>query len=272
MPRTLSPYEHNHLIRHGIDANQIEQHGEKPVEYITGHVTFNTHDFLVTEDTLIPRIETEELVAIAVAEIEQLWQNSQEPSHIVKVADVGTGCGAIAISLILAFLDQKKPINLEFWISDISGAALKVAEKNIQQLLPEMKLLSPGLYSLNDPQTKNQITLKVLESNILADYPPAQFDLVLANLPYIPSQRISVLDASVKEFEPHIALDGGEQGLDLIHNLLNQAHSYLSATGKIILEIDYTHTPSEITDDKRWKVEMLFDSFQRQRFAVVTHA
>lgn len=274
MPRTLSPYEYNHLLRHGVDPAQINEHGEKPVEYITGHVTFNNHDFLVTEDTLIPRVETEELVALAVAEIQQIQQRLQNPTQKIVIADVGTGSGAIALSIILELLSQPQPesLHLEFWMSDISRDALKVAEQNISRLIPEMKNISPGLYSLHSQATHTQITVHVLESNVLSNFPPSQIDLLLANLPYIPSQRISVLDSSVKDYEPHVALDGGDQGLDLIHTLLDQAAAYLSDSGKIILEVDYTHTPAEITTDERWKVRMLFDNFQRQRFAVVTHA
>lgn len=249
--RVLSPYEQTHLARFGKLPIDINQYGEMPVEYITGRVEFKGRCFCVTTDTLIPRVETEELVDQIVAVARQLSQ-----SRPLLLADVGTGSGAIGLSVWLELVKSlAEPAQL--WMSDVSGAAVRVCQQNIANLVDSERrqLLTP------------------LVSNLLADYPADQeFDLIFANLPYIPSQRIDFLASSVKDFEPHLALDGGPEGLSLIGQLLAQAPAHLRPGGRVLLEVDHTHQLTELQHlaSDLFVVELRQDSFGQTRFALAT--
>jgi release factor glutamine methyltransferase len=178
------------------------QTGE-PLAYIIGKRSFFGLDFRVTPDVLVPRPETELLVEEAVSWLEA------NPSRR-KMVDVGTGSGIIAISLADRFAD------LQVTAIDISAPALLVAQENAQ------------LHGLNDRITfKNNDLLSGVEDH---------FDLITANLPYIPSRTLQTL--SVLKHEPRLALDGGEMGLDLIERLLKQAVNCIQPRGLILLEIE----------------------------------
>lgn len=248
--RSLSPYEKNHLIRFGINSDKIDQYGEMPVEYITGKTIFLGREFTVTPAVLIPRVETEELVEL----IQQdLLKNPPPSSKAFQIADVGTGSGAIGVSLA-AFFEQHHWL-FEIILTDISQKALEIARKNFKALFP---------------QALKQVSF--LKSDLLADFSQDQsLDLIVANLPYIPAGRISTLDASVKDFEPLTALDGGADGLKYIFELLGQAKTFLQPGGKIYLELDDTHAAEQFqpfTDV--YQFEFHPDQFGKQRFAVGT--
>jgi len=241
--RNLSPYEQNHLRRFApqIDPSSI---GDQPVEYATGHAEFLGLDFLVTPATLIPRIESEQIVAEALQFIDD-----HELAHPV-IADIGTGSGCLGISL--AYTLKKRQIPYTIFLSDISAEALKVANLNVQKLL-------------HSPEN-----IFFQKSNLLRDFPPVKFDLILANLPYIPSKNINSLDPSVKDFEPHLALDGGPKGNLFINALLDQLPQYLNKNGQAILEIDDTHTPKSFSIPKNLSCRIENDSFNKPRFLIVT--
>ncbi len=238
--RTLNPYEETQLARHGGDR-QILLASNAPVEHITGKAEFCGLVFSVTENVLIPRIETEELVEKVVA----ACRTFSGPGA-VRIVDVGTGSGAIAISVAskLATLGLAHTITA----TDISRSALEIAEANAATLLP-------------DPTT-----ITFLHSDLLSDVPTDQ-DIIVANLPYIPTARIATLDKSVFEHEPHLALDGGPDGLYLIRLLLDQATQLLQPGALVLLEVDDTHTLevwSEFEHD--WQIEVFLDSFEKNRF------
>lgn len=254
MTRKLSTYEQTHLARFDKSDIDIDQYGEMPVEYITGKVEFCDKIFSVNQDVLIPRIETEELINIAFEKTQQLSHHLPPTAHrSLLIADVGCGCGAIGICLADRCLTADIPF--ELYMSDVSAPAIEVAKQNSNQLLP----------------TK-QDHFHIFTSNLLDGYPQdKKFDLLIANLPYIPSARIDSLESSVKDFEPHLALDGGEQGLTLVSKFAQQAKDIMPANGMIILEIDYTHDGEVIRQScPDYQVEMIFDQFQRQRFAILT--
>ena len=121
--------------------------------------------------------------------------------------------------------------------------------------------------------SKSSTNVTFIQSNLLESLPAGlKVDIMLANLPYIPSGRIPQLANSVRAFEPLLALDGGQDGLQLIHQLLHQANSVMKKKGVCWLEIDDTHTTESILADKEliakgWRVETLKDSFGRTRFA-----
>lgn len=193
-----------------ILANRLEK-GE-PLPYVLGHWEFYGLDLIVTPDTLIPRPETELLVEHALNWLEK------NPAHRFAT-DVGTGTGCIAIALTTHIPD------LKVVSSDISFAALKIAQEN---------LLKHNL--------EKQVDL--LEADLLA---PVQkpFDLICANLPYIPTQTLKAL--KIYGREPKLALDGGPQGLDLIHKLLRQSRDRLSEGGLLLVEIEASHSEAALS-------------------------
>lgn len=162
----------------------------KPWEYIKGKTEFYGNIFKVTKHTLIPRIETEELVEIAKKKIKQY-----SPTLVI---DTGTGSGCIILSLAEYF----KNTDIRFLGTDISREAINIAKVNKRNL------------KLKNIYFKNTDLLKGV--NTTDEY------CIIANLPYIPADMYSKLDKSVKDYEPRIALDGGEDGLRIYENLFKQ--------------------------------------------------
>ncbi len=164
---------------------QRRKRGE-PVAYILGRTEFYGRDFLVDRRVLIPRPETEELVDRCLDALDE--RQGSEPA---RVADIGTGSGAIAVTLA-----AERP-DLTLLATDNSRAALAVALENARQhAVAERIDFREG--SLLEP---------------LAGLPP--FDLIVANLPYVGTNEIELLDRDVREYEPHEALFAGDEGLDL---------------------------------------------------------
>jgi release factor glutamine methyltransferase len=182
-----------------------------PLPYITGKQAFFGLDFIVSPDVLIPRPETEQLV-------EECIQWLEEHPTKRKMVDVGTGSGIIAITLADRFSD------LEVTAVDLSDQALEVAQSNADRL-------------------KVAQNTKFLKSDLLEKC-DEKFDLIAANLPYIPSGLLQTL--SVSKHEPILALDGGEDGLDLISRLLVQSISHMTTGGMTILEIESSQAQTTI--------------------------
>jgi release factor glutamine methyltransferase len=174
-----------------------------PLPYVLGHWEFFGLDFILTTDTLIPRPETELLVEQAVS-----WLDRHPERRLA--ADLGTGSGCIAVSLT-----KVKP-DLSVFATDISYPALKVARRNSSQ------------HNVGE-------RVHFLQADL---FPPIarRFDLVFANLPYIPTQTLQTL--KVFKREPILALDGGPNGLDLIGRFLESAPDHISPGGFLIIEID----------------------------------
>ncbi len=182
--------------------------------YIIGKWEFFGLEFNITKDVLIPRPETELLVEKAIA-----WLNASPEKR--NIADIGTGSGAIAVALA-----EHIP-NAHITATDISSAALEVAKGNAHKFNVENRINFIECDLLPDSKVKGQ------KSN---DLRPATFDLICANLPYIPTQTLHQL--SVYEREPTLALDGGADGLDIFRKLLNIAPQWLAPYGMILLEIE----------------------------------
>ncbi len=242
--RQFSAYEINQLRRWQKQPDP-QTAGSKPVEYLTGHAEFCGLDFLVTPDTLIPRLESEKIIDLALDFI----SNRQLPHP--QIADIGTGSGCLGITLAYRLSKQNTPYTI--FLSDISLPALKVADLNVQRLLysPENIFFQP--------------------SNLFQAYPPLKFDLILANLPYIPSSNIPLLDASVKDHEPIIALDGGSKGNLFINALLDQLPVFLAPQGQAIIEIDDTHTLDSFSLPPRMTAQIITDCFDKPRFLVCSY-
>jgi len=176
-------------------------HGE-PVAYVVGHKEFMALDFEVTPAVLVPNPDTEVLVQLAVA-------YARESGRPLRVADVGTGTGCIAIAIAHYARD------VEVWAGDVSSEALEVAARNV---------------------AKHSLEQRVhLACGDLMEPLPGSFDLVCANLPYIAAD--SKLPAEVAS-QPGVALYAGGGGAELVTRLLEIAPSRLNPGGRVLLEID----------------------------------
>jgi release factor glutamine methyltransferase len=195
---TLNNTQYNKIIQ---AANRLV-HGE-PLPYVNGHWEFYGMDFDLTPDVLIPRPETELIVERGIN-----WLRLHPPRR--KAVDVGTGSGCIGISL------AKNIPDLRLLLTDISSQAINVARINAEK------------YKLLD-------RLEFLQADLL-DGVARSFDLICANLPYIPTTLLMKLP--VAEREPLVALDGGLSGTEVINRLLDQARGKLAFGGLMLLEIE----------------------------------
>ncbi len=207
----------------------------QPLAYIIGEKGFYESDFKVTKDVLIPRPDTETIVeqALKILEIDQ--KNKIQKT----VLELGTGSGAIIISLakkmlakkmlakkmlakkLLAkkLLAKKLPDNFYF-ASDISFQALAIAKKNSKNIVSnKISFFASNWFS----------SLKNIP----------QLDLIISNPPYIPSNDILNLAPEIRKFEPMVALDGGNDGLDCFRAILKDAYNYLVPGGVILFEIGF---------------------------------
>jgi release factor glutamine methyltransferase len=204
--RSLTSAETEHLrylVQRRLD--------HEPTAYILGHCEFYGIDFCIDCHTFIPRPETELLVEKAV----ELARRISHPGKPVTIADVGTGCGAIAISLALA-LPQAK-----IYATDISSSALQVAEMNCRR------------HGVNS-------RVELLQGNLLEPL-PQPVDMMVANLPYIKDCEFKDLSPEVRDYEPATALAGGEDGLGKIQHMLEQMPGRLSYGACFLLEIGQGH-------------------------------
>lgn len=188
-----SLYEHyQEMIR--------QRQNRVPLQYLTGEQEFMGLLFLVNEDVLIPRQDTELLVELALPEVAGK-----------RVLDLCTGSGCIAIAL------QKLGGTLLCHGVDISRKALAIADENIR---------------------RNDALVKVWQSDLFSEV-TERYDVIVSNPPYIPPSVIAELMPEVGEHEPRIALDGGVDGLEFYRRLASEAGAYLEEGGMIYLEIGY---------------------------------
>jgi release factor glutamine methyltransferase len=198
-----------------LDATKLDSYRElierrrqhEPVAYILGYKEFYGLDFYVDRRVLIPRPETELLM-------EKGLEIGQAASRLLAMADVGTGCGAIAISLAV-HLPQAT-----IYALDASAEALEVA-------------------ALNRRRHSVEERVHLLQGDLLSPL-PEPVDLIVANLPYVCATEWEQLPRTIATYEPRSALDGGLNGLDAIRRLLAQAQSHLKPQVTILLEIGAT--------------------------------
>ena len=204
-----------------IDELAAERIKGKPLSYVLGNADFYGYEIKVDERVLIPRPETEELVS----EVLKVVKNTD------KVLDLCTGSGAIALVI-------NKKSGASVTATEISEAALEVAKENFKQFDAAVETRLIDLYG--DLSEK--------------------FDIIVSNPPYIKTEEIDTLDKEVKDYEPRIALDGGEDGLDFYRRICEGAKQRLNEHGKLFLEAGYGEA-EEIKKmlENDFKVEIIKD-------------
>lgn len=221
--------------------NRIQKRGKRiPVAYITGHKEFMSLDFQVNESVLLPRPETELLVE------EVLEWCEKKDLEAPNIVDVGTGSGAIMVSLGYN-LKNAKILGI-----DIKKEILEVARENIQkyQLGEKLKVIKGDLL---------KPLIKMEKTNV---------DVVVSNPPYIKEKDMESLPAEVKK-EPEEALNGGKQGLNLYRKLIPEAYKVLKDRGLLALEIgaDQAEALQQLlTGENKWEnIEIKKDQSERDR-------
>jgi release factor glutamine methyltransferase len=188
--------QYKHLVKQRVEGC--------PVAYLVGFKEFYNLRFQVTPAVLIPRPETELLVLEAI--------RLAKPLTTPRIVDVGTGSGAIALTL------AKHLPHAQVSAIDLSPEALAVAQQNAQQL-----------------NLATRVTFH--HGDLLAPVKNKQFDLIVSNPPYIVTDVISKLAPTVARFEPRLALDGGPSGTEVISRLIKETKSHLMPDGYLLLEI-----------------------------------
>lgn len=194
----------------------------EPIPYIINKCEFMGLDFLVNNNTLIPREDTEILVEEVI--------NLINENNYTSILDIGTGSGAIAVSIA----NYCKNANIV--AIDISSKALEVAKKNAM---------------LNN--VDNKITF--IKSNLFENLKDLKFDIIISNPPYIKTKEIESLERNVKDFEPHLALDGGDDGLYFYKKITKKSSEFLKNKGYLFYEIgfDQAEDVSKILEQNEFK-------------------
>ena len=196
---------------HSFFENFEKRRRRIPLAQILGRQSFYGLDFFVNEDILIPRADTECLVDLVLEDYADLAK--QAGSSSLKILDLCTGSGCIGISVAKHLPYQ------ELLLVDLSEKALAVAKKNAEKHLGE--------------------NVTFLQSDLLTEVQGKKFSLLLSNPPYIVSRVIPGLDREVSEYEPKMALDGGEDGLVFYRRIAKEAKAVLLPGARLYLEIGY---------------------------------
>ncbi len=188
----------------------------KPIQYITNEQEFMKLKFYVDENVLIPQPDTEILVEEA---IKKFYEISEKSKKKIKILDLCTGSGAIAIAIENYIKNSvtHSNIDVEIWAIDISKEAIEIAKKNAMI---------------------NNSSINFILSDMFENIKENNFDIIVSNPPYIETDTILTLSKEVQS-EPHLALDGGKDGLDFYKIIANEAYKYISDNGYVLVEIGY---------------------------------
>ncbi len=200
-----------------------------PTQYITGHQEFWGLDLIVSPAVLIPRPETEHLIEIVLP--------LARPLKNPKIADVGTGSGAIALAL------AKELPTAEIHATDNSPAALEIAEANAARLQLEFRT------NKHEPERR----LFFHDTDLLNGLEAGAFDFVISNPPYVGESEEDEVQLEVRKFEPRTAVFAGPTGLEVIENLVPAACAALKPGGHLIMEISGTIADGVRTLLRGWK-------------------
>ncbi|MDY0360162.1 MAG: peptide chain release factor N(5)-glutamine methyltransferase [Desulforegulaceae bacterium] len=215
----------------------------EPVSYITNEKSFFDLDFYVNSNVLIPRPDTEKLIEVVI----ELFSDRKEDK--LKILELGTGSGIISVCLANYF---KKAF---FASVDISMDALRTAEFNAEKnnVLSNISFINSSWFS------------GIKENNF--------FDLIVSNPPYIKTSDIDLLQIEIKKYEPVLALDGGEDGLFCIHEIIKKADKFLKNNGFLIFEagFDQKEEIENLTSKNKNLsfIDMIKDYGNRDRVAVI---
>ncbi|MCF0105498.1 MAG: peptide chain release factor N(5)-glutamine methyltransferase [Holdemanella sp.] len=214
----------------------------KPFAYVLGYEAFYGYDFIVNEDVLIPRPETEELVGLVL----QMFDEHFDDRDHVKVFDVATGSGAIGITLAL-----EEP-RMDVIASDISKKALEVAKQNNAKMNTMVSFLCGDM----------------LNPFIDRDL---HCDICVCNPPYIPSEE--KMERSVIEYEPHVALFGGEDGLKFYRDVFEKAHLVCNEHAILAFEMGYNQKEALMTLARQYfpqaRIQVHKDMSQKNRMLTI---
>ena len=204
----------------------------EPLQYIEEYIPFYSIQINVDQRCLIPRPETEFL-------IELIKNKSDNPK---KILDVGTGTGCIA--LMLKKLYPESTVDA----CDISLEALDLAKENSEI---------------------NNLEINLFQSDLLSDVEEVDYDVIVANLPYIPTETLSSLESEVVDYEPLLALDGGVDGLLYINRLIKEIEEKDIRNLTLFLEVDTSHATTILNNLSHWKqVELEKDLVERDRYII----
>jgi release factor glutamine methyltransferase len=209
----------------------------EPVQYLTGKQEFWGLEFKVTPAVLIPRPETEHVMEVALARLGprgfKIHLDTGAPREKLRVADVGTGSGCLAVALA-----YELP-HADVFATDISAPALDIARENAARH--------------NVADRINFMQADLLEPLLPS---PQPFDLIVSNPPYVARAEAAGLQREVRDHEPHAALFGGPSGVEIYARLIEQAGSLLRTGGLLVLELGYNsadHVRSILTLENAWK-------------------
>lgn len=204
----------------------------EPLQYIEEYIPFYSIQINVDQRCLIPRPETEFL-------IELIKNKSDNPK---KILDVGTGTGCIA--LMLKKLYPESTVDA----CDISLEALDLAKENSEI---------------------NNLEINLFQSDLLRDIEEVDYDIIVANLPYIPTETLSSLESEVVDYEPLVALDGGVDGLLYINRLIKEIEEKDITNLTLFLEVDTSHATTILNNLSHWmQVELEKDLVERDRYII----
>ena len=227
-----------------LEADQAQQYlalvarraAGEPVQYLTGKQEFWGLEFKVTPAVLIPRPETEHVMEVALARLGprgfKVHLDTGAPRETLRVADVGTGTGCLAVALA-----YELP-HAEIFATDISAQALEIARENA---------------------VRHKVADRVnfMQADLLEPFVSAseRFDLIVSNPPYVARADAAKLQREVRDHEPHAALFGGLSGTEIYARLIEQAGSLLRSGGLLVVELGYNsadHVRSILTLENGW--------------------
>jgi release factor glutamine methyltransferase len=248
-------YAHPEEIISSLDAHRfvslIARRAEsEPTQYLTGKQEFWGLEFEVNPDVLIPRPETEHVIEVAldrlaVREI-RAGRKQTLTGEGLRIADVGTGSGCIAIAL------AKQLPGAQIVATDISAAALAVAQRNATRhaFSDRIQFLESNLLDAVKIGTRYIVPLqlrrpqKAERESPIPNHETIFFDLVVSNPPYIGRRESGSLMREVRDHEPHLALYGGDEGYELYAGLIAQAAQHLKPGGLLVLELGHNSLPA----------------------------
>lgn len=180
-----------------------------PLQYILGSTGFMGFDFKCREGVLIPRFDTENLV------VEALERTKSRKTITALDLCCGTGCIGISYELLRSEAGHDDD---RVTCADISDFAIGLAKENVEKL---------------------NASVDIVQSDLFTQFEDTSFDLIMSNPPYIPTREIFKLMKDVRDFEPHLALDGNQDGLKFYRQIIDEAPDHLNKNGYLVLEIGY---------------------------------